>query len=73
MKGLALVGLGLAAGMLLATWLRTPSSCCQTVAQGVRNRVADEFGEGVAGLGDLFHVWEWTPGLVSLLQPKGAA
>lgn len=73
MKGLAFIGIGMAAGFLLATWLRAPSNCCKTLAQEVRSKVAREYGEGLAGVGDLFGVWDWTPGLVGFLQPRGDA
>lgn len=73
MKTLALIGVGVTLGFLLATRLRAPSDCCHTVAQLVRGKVASEYGDGIAGLGDLFGVWDWTPGLVGFLQPKGQA
>ena len=66
MKTAAVFALGLGVGFFVANLLIEPSDCCARVAAGVRERVGDELGPGAQTLGDLFGIWNKTPGLLSL-------
>ena len=58
--------LGGALGLVAARFLIDSSSCCNRVAQGVRDRVGEELGGAAQGIGDLLGVWPYTPGLLDL-------
>jgi hypothetical protein len=64
MKDALLVAFGIGAGMLIASFLITPNDCCVRVAAGVRDRVGSELGSTAQTIGDLFGVWQYTPGLL---------
>ncbi len=68
---LALAGLGgLALGLVVASYLREPSSCCARVAGGVRDEVGDTLGATAQGIGDALGIWGYTPGLLDLFGVK---
>jgi len=58
--------LGTAIGLVAARFLIASGSCCNRVANGVRDRVGEELGEGAQAVGDVLGVWPYTPGLLDL-------
>lgn len=59
--------LGVGLGLVAAKLLIQPSDCCVRVAAGVRERVGTELGGTAQAIGDVFGVWGYTPGLLSML------
>ena len=56
--------LGGAIGLLAARILIKSDSCCNRVADGVRDRVGEELGGWAQTVGDVLGVWPYTPGLL---------
>lgn len=65
MKSVALVGLGVAIGYLVARRMRESSSCCARVEAAVREKVGDKLGSGAQAVGDLVG-WGWAPDALDL-------
>jgi hypothetical protein len=61
---------GVGVGLLAAKILMAPDSCCTRVASGVRDKVGEKLGSTAQGIGDLFGVWQYTPGLLDLFGVK---
>jgi len=59
---------GAALGFVAASFFISPGSSDRLVAQGVREKVVSNYGEGAAAIGDALNLWQYTPGLAGLVQ-----
>ncbi len=58
--------LGGALGLVAARFLIKSDSCCNRVANGVRDRVGESLGSTAQAAGDILGIWDYTPGLLDL-------
>lgn len=56
--------LGGALGLFAARLMIKSDSCCNRVADGVRDRVGEKLGSGAQAVGDVLGIWPYTPGLL---------
>ena len=57
---------GAAAGLIVARFLMEPSSCCQRVSAGVKDKVSGALGSTTANVLDDLGVYDYAPGLLDI-------